>query len=194
MARYKKYEFRPDTPRTDILGKILLTRKQRQTLLRWVLFSGVCLAGLLMQDVVMSRVRILGATTDLVPCLIFCICILQGADSGCVFALCASLIYYFSGSAPGVACIPLITALAVFAATFRQAYLRQGITALLLCLGVCLLVYELITFCIAVFLLQTQISHIGTALLTAGLSFLAAPIVYPILIPIGKIGGETWKE
>lgn len=194
MARYKKYEFRPDTTRTDVLGKILLTRKQRQTLLRWVLFSTVCLVGLLLQDVVMSRVRIFGATTDLVPCLIFCICILQGAESGCVFALCASLIYYFSGSSPGVACIPLITALAVFAATFRQAYLRRGITALLLCLGACLIIYELATFGIALFLLHTHIGRIGTALLTAVLSFVAAPIVYPILIPIGKIGGETWKE
>lgn len=194
MARYKKYEFRPDVIRNDILGKLLLTRKQRQTFLRWMLFSAVCLVGLLAQDVIMSRVRIFGATTDLVPCLIFCVCILQGAESGCVFALLASLVYQFSGSAPGVACIPLITALAVTAAIFRQAYLRQGLDALLLCLAGCLVIYELATFGIALFLGQTLISRIVVPLLTAGLSFLAVPLAYPILISIGKIGGETWRE
>ena len=194
MARYKKYEFRPDVIRNDILGKLLLTRKQRQTFLRWMLFSAVCLVGLLAQDVIMSRVRIFGATTDLVPCLIFCVCILQGAESGCVFALLASLVYQFSGSAPGVACIPLITGLAVTAAIFRQAYLRQGLDALLLCLAGCLVIYELTTFGIALFLGQTLISRIVVPLLTAGLSFLAVPLAYPILISIGKIGGETWRE
>lgn len=194
MARYKKYEFRPDTFRNDILGKLLLTRKQRQTFLRWLLFSVVCLAGLLIQDVVMSRVRIFGATTDLVPCLIFCVCVLQGAESGCVFALCASLVYHFSGSAPSIACIPLITGLGVTAAIFRQAYLRQGIDALLLCLGACLVLYELATFGVALFLGQTLFTRIGTSLVTAGLSFLVVPLAYPILISIGKIGGETWKE
>ena len=69
MAR-KRSEFRPDTVRKDILGKLLLTRKQRQTLLRWFLFSVVCLAGLIVQDVIMSRITILGTTTDLVPCSI----------------------------------------------------------------------------------------------------------------------------
>lgn len=194
MARYKKYEFRPDVIRNDILGKLLLTRKQRQTFLRWMLFSAVCLVGLLAQDVIMSRVRIFGATTDLVPCLIFCVCILQGAQSGCVFALLASLVYQLSGSAPGVACIPLITGLAVTAAIFRQAYLRQGLDALLLCLAGCLVIYELATFGIALFLGQTLISRIVVPLLTAGLSFLAVPLAYPILISIGKIGGETWRE
>lgn len=194
MARFKKYEFRPDATRNDILGKLLLTRKQRQTFLRWFLFGVVCVVGLLIQDVVMSRVRIFGATTDLVPCLIFCICVLQGAESGCVFALIASLTYHFSGSAPGVACIPLITCLGVTAAIFRQAYLRQGIDALLLCLGACLLLYELATFGIALFLGQALLSRISLPLVTAGLSLLVVPIAYPILISIGKIGGETWRE
>ena len=31
-------------------------------------------------------------------------------------------------------------------------------------------------------------------LLTAALTLLVLPAVYPILMSIGKIGGETWKE
>ena len=101
MAR-KKNEFRPDTVRQDILGKVLLTKKQSLRLLRWLLFSAVCLGGLLVQDVVMSRFSILDTTTDLVPCCILAVCIVQGAESGCVFALLSSMVYCFSGSAPGM--------------------------------------------------------------------------------------------
>ena len=36
MAR-KKNEFRPDTVRQDVLGKVLLTKKQSLRLLRWLL-------------------------------------------------------------------------------------------------------------------------------------------------------------
>ena len=193
MAR-KKYEFRPDIERNDILGKILLTKQQRQSVLRWLLFSMVCLAGLILQDVVMSRVSILGATTDLVPCCILAVCIMQGAESGCIFALIASLIYYFSGSAPGPYVIPLITAISIVAAIFRQGYLRKGFSALLLCAAVGLLLYELSIFGIGLFLGHTRLDRLVRFFLTALWTLATAPVLYPILLSIGKIGGETWRE
>ena len=190
----KKNEFRPDTFREDILGKLLLTKKQSQVLLRWVLFSAVCLLGLLIQDVVMSRVTIFGTTTDLVPCCILAVCILQGAESGCVFTLTASLIYYFSGSSPGVFAIPLITVLAVLGSIFRQGYLRKGFSTLIICTGVCLILYEIGIFFIGLFLNSTIWPRF-LAFPVSGLITLAlVPILYPVLLSIGKIGGETWKE
>ncbi|MBQ9762615.1 MAG: hypothetical protein IJV82_06005 [Oscillospiraceae bacterium] len=194
MKFRKKNEFRPDVHREDILGKILLTRKQRQTLLRWFLFSAVCVAALVIQDVVMSRVSIFDTTTDLVPCCILAVCILQGGESGSIFALVASLVYYFSGSAPGVPCIPILTFLAVFAAIFRQAYLRQGFITLLLLLGVCLVVYELAIFGIALFMKLTIPQRLTAHCVSAGITLVSVPLLYPILMSIGKIGGETWKE
>ncbi len=193
MAR-KKYEFRPDAPRQDILGKLLLTKSQRQTVLRWLLYALVCLVGLLLQDVVMSRVSIWGATTDLVPLCILTICILQGAESGSVFALAATLIFYFSGSSPGVYCIPILTALAIFAAIFRQSYLRKGFSALLVCVGASLLIYELAVFGIGVFLGYTSLARFGIFMLITAVTLVCVPMLYPITLAIGKIGGETWKE
>lgn len=193
MAR-KKNEFRPDTFREDVLGKLLLTRKQATRLLRWVLFSAVCLAGLLVQDVVMSRFTILGTTTDLVPCCILAVCILQGAESGCVFALIASMIYCFSGSAPGIFAIPLITVIAVLTAVFRQAYLQKGFFTMLLCTAVALLFYELGAFLIAVFLRSTIWSRLPAFLMGTALTVATVPILYPVLLSIGKIGGEIWNE
>lgn len=193
MAR-KKNEFRPDSFREDILGKLLLTKKQSQVFLRWVLFSAVCLAGLLIQDVVMSRFTILGTTTDLVPCCILAVCILQGAESGCIFALVGSMLYYFSGSAPGIFAIPLITVIAVITAVFRQAYLRKGFSTMLICTGTALFVYEIGTFLIGLFLGSTIASRFPAFLIGAGLTLALVPLLYPILLSIGKIGGETWKE
>ena len=194
MAKKNRYEFRPDKVNNDILGKLLLTRQQFSRLLRWLLLSAVCLVGLVFQDVVMSRFQIFGATTDLVPVLIFAVCILQGGESGCIFALVASLLYHFSGSAPGAYCIVLITFLAVLASIFRQAYLRQGFSALMLCCAVCMIIYEMGTFSIGLFLKQTYPARFSLFLLTAAITLVVLPAVYPILMTIGKIGGETWKE
>lgn len=190
----KKKEFRPDAQRQDLLGKLLLTRKQRQSALRWALYALVCLLGLLVQDVLMSRVTVFGTTTELVPCFILTVCILQGAESGCVFALVSGLVYYFSGSAPGIWCIPTLTVFATVAAIFRQAYLRKGLSTLLLCLTAAMILYELSNFSIGVFLNYTRADRLGAFLLTALLSVIAVPVCYPVLMSIGKIGGETWKE
>ena len=193
MAR-KKNEFRPDTVRQDVLGKVLLTKKQSLRLLRWLLFSAVCLGGLLAQDVVMSRFSIFDTTTDLVPCFILAVCILQGAESGCVFALISSMVYCFSGSAPGIYTIPLITGIAVVAAIFRQAYLRKGFFTLLLCVAAALFLYETFTFFIGLFLGQTLLVRYGAFVISTVLTLLPVPALYPVLLYIGKIGGETWKE
>lgn len=190
----KKKEFRPDTHRQDFLGKLLLTKKQRQTVLRWLLFSLMCLLALLVQDVVMSRMTIFDTTTELAPCFILAVCILQGAESGCIFALFGSLIYYFSGSAPGIWCIPVLTTFAVFAAIFRQAYLRKGMATLMICLTVSMVLYELANFGIGLFLNYTRSDRLAAFFMTALLSVVIMPLCYPILMSIGKIGGETWKE
>ena len=194
MARKNRYEFRPDKQNNDILGKLLLTRQQFSRLLRWLLLSAVCLTGLVLQDVVMSRFHFFGATTDLVPALIFAVCILQGGESGCVFALVAALLYHFSGSAPGAYCIVLITFLAVLASIFRQAYLRKGFSALMLCSSLCMVLYEVGVFLSGLFLKQTYQERFPLFLLSAALTLLVLPAVYPILMSVGKIGGETWKE
>ena len=147
-----------------------------------------------MQDVLLYRVNILGGCTDVVPCIVIMVAVMQGAESGSVFALLLSLMYYFSGSSAGFYVIPLLTAVAVFAAMFRQAFLRQGFFALLLCsaMGMCL--YELILFGVNLFMKLTVMDRAGAALMTAVLSLLAVPVLYPVLLAIGKLGGTTWKE
>lgn len=192
MARNR--EFRPDREGTGQLNKLWPTPRQQLRALQWLLYGLVCLVGLLLQDVVLYRLDLAGGCTDLVPCLILMVTVMQGAESGSVFALVLSVLYYFSGSSAGFYVIPLLTAVAVFVTIFRQAFLRRGWGTILLCAALGMLLYELGLFGINLFLKLTMADRVGAALLTALLSVAAVPAFYPVLLAIGKLGGETWKE
>lgn len=192
MAR--KNEFKSDKPHSGFWGKLYLTQKQRKEILKWSLYGALLLALSLLQDVVLCRLDLFGATTELVPVGIFLICILEGAESGSIFALVSSLLYLFSGTAAGPYSMVLITVLAVGMTIFRQAYLQKGLAAAVLCAGVAMLAYELLQFVMGLFLGLTIPVRIVGFLITAGLSIIAIPILYPIALSIGTIGGETWKE
>ena len=75
----QQHEFRPDAPRISLPRLFHLTNLQRRSLLKWTLYALVCLACLLVQDVIMSRTHIFGATTDLVVCAIFLITVIEGS-------------------------------------------------------------------------------------------------------------------
>lgn len=193
MAR-KRYEFKPDRTDSGTLSKLYLTKKQQLSLLKWLLFALVLLLLSVIQDVMLCRLDIFGAGTDLVPCAIFLVCILQGAESGSVFCLVSSMIYLFSGSAPGYYAPVLITFLGVAACIFRQSYLQKGFGSTMLCAGTAMILYELAVFAVGVFLGLTTPGRVGVFVLTGVLSLIAAPVLYPVFQSIGKIGGESWKE
>lgn len=190
----KKYEFKPDRTGTSDLGKLYITKKQRKTVLRWSLFALCCLVLLIFQDVLMSHVRIMGATTDLVASAILMICLLCGAESGGVFTLAASFVWVFSGSAPGIYSAVLLTAFGIFLSVFRQMYLRKGWGSTLFCTGLALLGYEMAVFIIGLLLGLTRPDRLGSFLMTVLLTGLTMPLMYPVLSAVSKIGGETWKE
>lgn len=193
MARHK-YEFRPDKTGSGLLSKLYLTQKQRLSLLKWGLYGLTLLVLSVLQDVILCRVSIFGATTDLLPCVIFLICIYQGAENGGVFAVVASALYQFSGTAPGYYIIAVITLLGVFAAIFRQGYLRKSMGADLLCAGIIFALYELIVFFVAVAAGNSSVSRIPTVAITFGLTTVVTPALYALIATIDKIGGNSWKE
>lgn len=190
----KKNEFKPDKPRGGLLSKLYMTQKQRKALLKWSLYALALLVLSVLQDVILARVRIFGATTDLVPCGIFLICVLEGMERGSVFCLVASLVYLFSGTAPGPYSIVFITFLGIGVAFFRQSFLQKGFSAAMLCTVTAVIVYELAVFAIGLFLGLTTGGRFGVFCVTGVLSALAAPALYPVLKSVGTIGGDTWKE
>lgn len=190
MAR--KYEFKPDKPRSGLLDKLTLTQKQRRSLLKWTLYALVLVVLSVLQDVLFCRFRLFGGTTELVPCGIFLICVLEGLDRGSVFALVAALMYLFSGSAAGTYSVVFITTLAVLVTAFRQRYLQHGFSAAMLCAAVAMLVYELAVFAICLFLGQVRAANFPGFLVTAVITLPAVPVLYPIFLSIG--GGDVWND
>ena len=193
MAR-KKIEFRPDPTGHDWVSKLLLTPLQRKALLKWVLYSLVCVAGLVLQDSMLARVRLFGGCFDVTPALIILICVLEGSEVGSVFALLGSMVYVFSGTGQGLYCIILLTTAAVLAVTFRQGYLRRSAASDLICTGGAMLLYELSLLLIGVAQGLTYRARWPVFVLTAIISTLAAGAVYTLLKHIGTTGGNAWKE
>ncbi len=190
----KKHEFKPDKPQSNLLSHLLLTTRQRKACLKWGLYMGVLLLLSVLQDVLLCHFRVLNATTELVPCGIFLICMLEGSEKGSVFALVASALYLFTGTAHGPYAMVAITVLATLLCIFRQAFLQQGFSSTLICTAAAMILFELIMFGVGLFLGLTHWRRVYGFLVTAGLSLMAVPVLYPICKAIGTIGGEEWKE
>ena len=190
----KRIDFKPDPTDSSWKNRLYLTKSQRKSLLKWVLYGLLLLMLSLVQDAVMSRFQYRGATTDLVSCGILLICLLQTPDSGAIFALIGSTLYVFSGSAQGYYCIVLLTFLGVLLNIFRHAILSRRFRSIFLCMIIGLMVYELAIFAFGLFLGRTYVSRLSVFLYTGILSIVSVPMLYPIMFSISKIGGEEWKD
>jgi len=142
----------------------------------------------------LCRLRIYGGSTELVPCGIFLICLLEGSQRGCIFALVASWLYLRTGSSPGPHVLVLITVLSVVVCAFRQAYLQPGFLAALMGTAIAMALYELSVFGYCLLVGYVTAERLISFMVPAVLSLIAVPIIYPTLKAIGAIGGKTWKE
>lgn len=190
----KKYDFRPDKPKGNLLSHLVLTKKQQLSVLKWGLYALLLIVISVVQDVLLSQVRIFGATTDLLPCAIFLISILEGGEAGSIFSLAGGLFYLFSGTAPGSYAMAAITFLSVGACLFRQAFLRENFFSAAVCTALATVVYEALMFAFGLFFGLTLFSRLWGFCLTAILSLLIVPILYPVLKAIHAIGDQTWKK
>lgn len=197
MARRKlskQSEFKPDPRQNSLSGLFHVTQLQKQRMLKWTLYVLTGILLLTIQDVIMSRVSIFGATTDLPVVYILLITVIEGVDVGGLFVLFASTIYYFSGSAPGPYCIGLLCAVGIIATLLRQAYLRRTKASIVICAGIALTIYEMGLFVVGIGLGLTRWDRVFSFLITAGYSFGVMVLLYPLINRIGLIGGTTWKE
>lgn len=194
MAKRRKSEFKPDAREFSWIKSLYMTQLQRLHLLKWALYVLIIVLAMVIQDVIMSQRNVLGATTDLVACVILLITVMEGCETGSVFVLIASAFYYFSGSAPGAYVIVLMTFSGAAASLFRQAYWHRNRVSILICAGAALLIYEIGIYGVGLFLELTRWGRIGAFLLTGLLSWLVMIPLYPLVNKIGLIGGSKWKE
>lgn len=194
LLKNKKAEFKPDSTGSKWSGFLHMTNAQRDTWIRWGSYVLILVLLCMIQDVIMSKIHILGATTDLVASAILLLTVMHGVEVGSIFVLIASLLYYFSGSAPGPYCVILLTFLGIGASMLRQVYLHRGLMAITFCAGASLMLYEVGTFLIGVFTGLTYGGRVFSFLLTGIMSWAFMLVLYPLFHKIGLKGGNTWKE
>lgn len=187
-------EFRPDSRRVSLLKPLHFTRLQWLQLLRWAAYVGMCVLCLVIQDSIMSRVSIFGATTDLAVAAMLLITVLEGCDVGSVFILIASTVFYFSGSAPGPYSVGMLTVLGVCATLARQAIWRRSRSSIVLCAGAAVLIYEIGLYVVGLFMGLTSWYRFPRFFVTGVLTVAVMFPLYAIIFRIGQIGGYTWKE
>lgn len=193
-SRKKRNEFRPDPTTSTWLKTRRLTRLQKLRLLKWVLYALIVILCLVIQDVIMSQLRLFGATTDLAVGAILLITVIEGTDVGSLFILIASSLYWFSGSAPTPVCIILLTAFGIAATMFRQMFWHRSRGTLTLCACLALTAYELSLFVTGIMQGLTYWGRLPSFLLTSAYTCLVMIPLYTLVNKTGLIGGNTWKE
>lgn len=179
---------------TTLVGKLFLTRRQRQVLLKWLLFWAGYLLLQVLQDVIFSRMRIFGGCPDLVPGYLLLVCLLQGPGSGGLFVLIAGVFRSLAGAVMGPVSLVLLTFAGIFLAAFRRAYLRQHFRSEIICCWLGLAVHQGLLFCLSLFLGNTSPDRWVAALGGVLGACLAAILLYPPVKAIGSIGGSPWNE
>ena len=179
---------------TTLMGKLFLTPRQRQTVLKWFLFSLVYLALQVLQDVVFSRVQVLGGCPDLVPGYLLLVCLTQGPGSGGLFALLPGVFRCLSGAVLGPVSLLVVTCSGVLLSAFRGGYLQRRFWPVMLCAWAGVLLHQGLMFSLGLFLGSTAAGRWMEALGGGLGTCLACCALYPLVLALGKIGGETWKE
>ena len=187
-------EFKPDSLENSFFAKLYMTKLQRLHLLKWFSLIMLLIGLLMIQDVIMSRVTIWGDTTDLIPCALLLITVMEGANVGSIFILISSLLYQFSGFSPGPFCVAMLSTLGILATLFRQAYWHRNRNSIILCAGLALMFYEVLVYAAGVTLKLTNFYRFPVFLVTGVLSWIIMIPLYPLIDRIGQIGGNTWKD
>jgi cell shape-determining protein MreD len=164
-------------------------RDKYKNALMWALYAALFLLTLAVQTVVFGRARYFGgAKLSLIPVLVVCTAMLNGAENGGTFALAAGLLWCLSGADGAGLTLMLLTVCAVLAGWLCDRYLRRSLlSALLMSLGA-LLVCEG-----GLFLFKYYLGTVGASFLKllpaqVLLSMLACPPLYGLARAIRKAG------
>ena len=187
-------DFKPDVNPSTFSKTVRRSRQQKQEILKWFLYAMTFLAALVVQDVVMSQLRLFGATTDLPVCVLLLIAMLEGTRVGSLFLLVSSTVYYFTGSSPGPYSVGILTILGTITVMLRQMYLHRSKGSMVACTGIALVTYEIGVFIAGLATGRTILPRFPVFVFTGLYSALALIPLYSVLERISIIGGDTWKE
>lgn len=172
-----------------MLDKLYITPRQWLRILRWTLYSLLLLLAILLQTVVFGSRTLFGAHPDLVPVVITCVCLREGAERGGTFALLGSLFWYLTGAEQGSVCIVTLTVLPVIGSLLCRTLLADRFLPCLLLTFVTLFVEQTAMFLLKFFFDSLSGSFfVRSVLPCVAVSLIAQPLVYWLVKRIAKIG------
>lgn len=178
------------------LKKLRITKKQWKTILKWFLYAVALVATLVIQSVILSRLPVFGAKVNLVPYFVGCVCVIEGADSGSVFALIASLVWALSGGDYGFASILILTCGGMGLGILLQKLLRRQLVTCIVCCFLLCLCHDTAIFLLRLYM-KTVTARQYLRILVPGtlIGSLSCPVFYFLFRAIHRVGGNsTWND
>ncbi len=174
-----------------MLDKLYITPRQWLLILRWTLYSFLFLTVMMVQTVVLGNRTIFGIHPSLVPVVVTCVCLREGAERGGLFALLTSVFWCLSGADQGSVSILVLTVVPVLGSLLCRAVLLNRFLP-------CLAISFLTLTCdqVLCFLLKHLLGRLPLGAFTAELlpciflSILCQPLLYWLVKCIAKIGAS----
>ena len=156
----------------------------------WLLYAALFLAVMLVQNMLLGRLRFFGVKLNLMPIAIACIAIWTGHEPGALFGLLTGLIWAATGADDGSLAIVSFTVIGTLAGWLCDSVFPQRfLPAMLLSFGA-VLGHELARYLLKFYLESTETVLFAWVPATVFLSVLAAPVLYLLAKAIGKAGSN----
>ena len=177
------------------LKKLRITRLQWRTIMKWALYAFAFVATLVIQSVILSRLLVFGTKVNLVPYFIGCVCVIEGPDSGSVFALIASLVWALSGGDLGFVSIAVLTCGGMGVGLLMRDLLHRRLLTCVICCFALSLCHDTAIFLLRLYL-NTVTARQYFRILIPGtiLGVLSCPVFYHLFRAIHRLGGSAWND
>ena len=174
------------------LDKLRLTRTQWKGFAQWVLYGLALVLTVVLQNVILNRIALFGLHINLVPCLVGCVCVIEGPDRGSVFALLAGLFWASVGGDYGFVSILVLTMGGMGIGLLLSGWLRVNVLS---CVVLCLLlalVNDGIIFLLRLFLHTVRVPQYWRISLPSTLiSGVFCPAYYYLFRVFHRVGGAA---
>lgn len=174
------------------IKKLHITRSQWRIFLKWALYAAAFVATVVVQSVILSRLPVFDAKVNLVPYFIGCVCLIEGADSGSIFALITSLVWALSGGDLGYVSILVLTCGGMGIGLLVKRFLRLQLLTCIICCLLLSLCHESVIFLLRLFL-KTATAQQYFRILIPGvlLGIPSCPVFFYLFRAIHRVGGSS---
>ena len=163
-------------------------REKYKNALMWALYALLFLLFVLIQTVLFGKPRFSEVKLSLLPVVIACVSMLNGAESSAVFGLAAGLFWALTGADLGPVYVLLFSVCGAVCGYLCDRYLKRQILSALMMSLLALAICQLPAFALKCYLGGAYWRQFPLVLRQIGLSLAACLVAYPVCRIIRKAG------